>query len=171
VAGIDNALPLERATLTGTPRHASADPSLWRSARILVCAQLAGCAEAALKLAVDYAQVREQFGQVIARFQALKHMCADMAVRCEATWSQTLLAALSLQGGRAGAAFEVEAAELLARTAAIDITEQCIQLHGGIGFTAECDAHRFLKRAHLLVKLLGDARAVQSRLLAAALPE
>ena len=170
VPALDGALSLERAQLTGTALAFSADPALARSARIMISAMLVGAAEASLKLAVDYAAQREQFGQVIAGFQAIKHLCADLAVRAEAAWAQVLLAALSEHGALMGAGFEAAAAELLARSAAVEVTEQCIQIHGGMGFVVETDAHHFLKRVHLLVKLLGNIRDSQQYMLAEALP-
>lgn len=170
VPGMDGALLLERARLAGTALCFSTDAALRHVARILICALLVGAAEGSLRLAIDYAQEREQFGQAIAKFQAIKHLCADLAVRAEAAWAQVLLAALSAQGNLPSAEFEAAAAELLARSAATEITEQGIQIHGGMGFIVETDAHLFLKRTHLLIKLLGNLRATQQRMLAEALP-
>ena len=117
-------------------------------------------------MAVDYAKLREQFGRPIGAFQATKHRCADMAVRAEAAWCQTVLAALAAARGQTDAGFHAAAASIVAARAAIDNAEQNVQLHGGIGYTMECDAHLYLKRAHLLERTLCGVRAGQKRLLA-----
>ena len=118
--------------------------------RLAAAAYALGCAEAARDMAIDYAKTREQFGKVIGGFQALKHMMADMAVRCSAARAQLLYAALSLDADRADAAFQIAAAKRLADSAALENGRANIQIHGGIGMTDEADAHLPLKRAHLL---------------------
>jgi len=165
VAALDGSVTLERAALVGVPPLRSDDPVLLRTARLLLLAQMIGAAEAALALTIDYAKLREQFGRPIASFQAIKHLCADLAVRAEAAWSATAFAALVTRADLAGAEFEAATAEIVATSAAVEITEHCIQLHGGIGFTAECHAHHFLKRVRLLAILLGDPRQARLRLL------
>jgi alkylation response protein AidB-like acyl-CoA dehydrogenase len=154
---IDSSVYLSQAVQsTGTPAQ-EVEAQFAAETRVLVCAMLAGIAEAARDLAVGYAKVREQFGQSIGSFQAVKHMCADMAVRAESAYCLTALAALSLAADEADADFQVSAAAAIAAAAAIDNAAQAIQIHGGIGFTLECDVHLFLKRAHVLDKLLGSA--------------
>jgi alkylation response protein AidB-like acyl-CoA dehydrogenase len=160
VDSFDEAVHLERAMAPdGAP---SAWVSVQRSrlpqrAALLICAQLLGVAEAAKDDAVAYARVREQFGQPIGAFQALKHECAEMAVHCEAAYAQTFFAALAENSVLADAAFQRAAAGLLATEAALSNARANIQIHGGIGFTSECNAHRYLKRAHLLGQLGGAA--------------
>jgi alkylation response protein AidB-like acyl-CoA dehydrogenase len=121
-----------------------------RRAKLLLSAQLLGIAEAAMETAVGYAKVRQQFGQAIGGFQAVKHRCADMSVRCAALRAQVLLAALSEQEGYGDSELQISAAALLASRYALENAAAGIQIHGAIGFTAECDAHLFLLRAHLL---------------------
>src|SRR3546814_14468387 len=84
-------------------------------------------------MAAAYAQVREQFERPIGWFQAIKHLCADMAVRCAIARSQLYYAACALDAGDAGAAFHVAAAKRLADQAALDNGRANIQLPGGIG--------------------------------------
>lgn len=144
----------------------SADkPHLWAPAQtaplaaranLLLAAALVGLAEQACDLAVDYAKVREQFGKPIGGFQAIKHRCADMAVRQRLSWYQTSLACLKLEAGADDAALQVASAKLLAAEAAHENGRACVQIHGGIGFQAECDAHWFLKRARVYDQAGGD---------------
>ncbi len=169
VPALDGALTLEQAQCQAQPLFTAEDAL--PEVRLLLVAQMLGAAEAALTLAVEYTKVREQFGTVIASFQAIKHLCADLAVRAEAAWCQVVLAALSVRAGLDSAGFEVAAAEVVAIPAAVEITEQVIQLHGGIGFTAECRAHHHLKRVRLLATLLGGTRPAQARLLQHPLPQ
>jgi len=131
---------------------------------LLFAAYLAGIAQATLEMAVAYAGTREQFGQPIGAFQAIKHQCADMAVRAAAAEAQVLQAAITFGAGGDDRA-EAAAARLLATDAALANAKANIQIHGGMGFTAECDAHLFLKRAHLIAALGSSKRAEQARLL------
>jgi len=135
----------------------STEGGLLDTADLLVSAQLLGVAEASRDLAVSYAQIRRQFGRPIGSFQAIKHHCANMAIAAEAVSSLLDLAAIALSEGRDDASFQVAALRLLAPRAALENARMCIQLHGGIGFSAEADAHHFLKQAHLLSRLGGGA--------------
>jgi alkylation response protein AidB-like acyl-CoA dehydrogenase len=160
VDSLDEAVLLERAVASNSAPYAwvSAERSpLPRRAALLICAQLVGVAEAAKDNAVAYAKTREQFGQPIGAFQALKHECAEMAVQCEAAYAQTFFAGLAQNSGLGDCAFECAVASLLTTEAALSNARANIQIHGGIGFTSECDAHRYLKRAHLLSQLGGAA--------------
>jgi Acyl-CoA dehydrogenase, C-terminal domain len=154
-------LPTDRLS---QPVEASGDLPLL--GRLLVAAMLAGQAEAARDAGVEYAKSREQFGRPIGVHQAIKHPCADMAVRCEAASSLLLLAALALRDGRPDAAFQVSAAKRMAAVASLENARADVQIHGGMGFTWENDAHLFLTRAHLLDQLFGDRHAVRADLLA-----
>ena len=134
-------------------------------AAILVAAQLVGLAEAARDLAASYASERVQFGRPIGVFQGVKHPCADMAVRCEAAWSQTVYAALALRDGYPNASRQVSAAKATAGDAANRNAAACVQVFGGIGVTTECDAHVLVKRAQVLRRLAGKDRFHLRRLL------
>ena len=164
VAGMDETVTLARVSLpTMLPvRCAAADRT-----SLLIAAYLTGIAQATLALAVDYAKTREQFGQPIGAFQAIKHQCADMASRAAAAEAQSFFTAVGFGNGLNNAS-EVACARMLASRAAIDNARANIQIHGGMGFTAECDAHLFLKRAHLLAMLGSDRAAERHRLLGGA---
>lgn len=135
---------------------------LARRAQVLLAARLVGLAGHACDLAVEYAKVREQHGKPIGSYQAVKHRCADMAVRVRLSWYQTNLASLKVQAGAADAALQVASAKLIAAQAAHENGRAGIQLHGAIGWQSECDAHWFLKRAFLYDQA-GGAMSEQAR--------
>jgi len=167
VSSLDDAIVLERAKLpTAAPLAQST--ALTRRAALLLAAQLLGVAEAARDIAVEYAKIRQQFGQPIGSFQALKHFCADMAARCEIGYAQVFYAGLIDLNSLPDADFQAAAATRLTRAGALENARVSIQIHGGIGFTSECDAHHYLKRSHLLGQLGGGARGLRERLLAGA---
>jgi alkylation response protein AidB-like acyl-CoA dehydrogenase len=134
-------------------------------------AMLVGLAEAALDQIVEYAKVRETFGRKIGSYQAVRHTCADMALRVESARSQLWYAAASLKGARADAEAHLGAAKHLANEAAVANADSNIQLHGGIGVTDEHDAHLLLKRSLLLSRLFGTRRRLLAQLLDAQLDD
>jgi alkylation response protein AidB-like acyl-CoA dehydrogenase len=124
-------------------------------ARLLFAADAVGVAQATVEMASAYAKTRTQFGRAIAMFQAVKHHCANMAVAAELATAAVWDAART-----ADDAFSYAAA--LAATLALPAADQNAQLntqvHGGIGFTWEHDAHLFLRRATATESVL-DAEA------------
>jgi alkylation response protein AidB-like acyl-CoA dehydrogenase len=118
--------------------------------QLLTAAFAVGCADAARDMAADYARLRQQFERPIGWFQALKHICSDMAVRCAVARSQLYYAACALDAGDTDVAFHVAAAKRIADQAALENGRANIQVHGGIGMTDEAAPHLCLKRAHLL---------------------
>jgi len=131
----------------------------WGAPDILLAANLVGLAERACDLAVDYAKTREQFGKPIGSFQPIKHRCADMAVRQRLAWYQTCLAALKFEAEADDVALQIASAKLLAAEAAHENGRACIQIHGGIGFQSECDAHWFVKRALIFDQASGSMQS------------
>ena len=122
--------------------------------RILGSAEAVGISWATMEMAVEYAKVREQFGRTIGTFQAVKHHAANMLVNAEQTTAATWDAARSDDLDGAWFAAAVAAAHAIRTQVA---NAECnIQLHGGIGFTWEHDAHMYLRRARTLAALLGD---------------
>lgn len=161
VPGFDESLRVDVATIEGVRALAwvpAGEAPLALRATVLVAAMLAGAAHGAKDLAVAYAKTREQFGRPIGAFQAIKHQCADMAVRAEAAQSQVTFAALALREGRPDVALQAAAAKVTAVDAATENGAAAVRVHGGMGFTEECDAHLFLKRAHVLNQLGGNQR-------------
>jgi alkylation response protein AidB-like acyl-CoA dehydrogenase len=179
----------DRATLHAMPGDADlADDSIWGVAlmtgavgpvlhqldaaemqvlRLVDAAALAGIAGAALNMAVDYAKLREQFGRPIGSFQAVKHHCANMAIAARAARDATSFAAVAFDSEREDTAHRIESAFLVAAAAAIDNAGTNIQIHGGIGFSAEADPHLLLKRAQLLAAIGGGLEAAAERVAAA----
>lgn len=132
--------------------------------RLLDAAALAGIAETALNMGVDYAGLREQFGRPIGSQQAIKHHCANMAIAARCARDQVSFAAVALDEGREDAALQVESALFVAGTAAIDNAGKNIQIHGGIGFSDEADPHLLLKRAQLSLAVAGGLEATNRRI-------
>lgn len=154
VAAMGHGRPMARLA----PVLAPALPAgLAQVARLLICAQLLGVASGARDLAVEYAKVREQFGRPIGSFQAIKHHAANMAIRAEMLSSLLDVAAIALRDGHPDAPFQLAALARLAPGIALENARIGIQMHGGIGFSAEADAHLFVKQAHVLGQLLGPS--------------
>ena len=161
-------ITLEAAALPGNPiAQASADV-IGADINLLIAAQLTGIAAATLDMAVGYAQIRQQFGVPIGSFQAIKHYCTDMAMHVQAAKDSLSFAAVAMAEGRADARFQAASALVVAIRAAFFNTGRNIQIHGGMGFSAECDAHLFLKRAHVLETLAGGLKGARAALRAEA---
>jgi alkylation response protein AidB-like acyl-CoA dehydrogenase len=138
------------------------DDDVRRTAAVLLSAEASGLATWCLDTAVDYAKVREQFGQPIGSFQAVKHRCAAMLAQVETARAAVWDAAEALDGvggDEASQELAVAVAAATALDAAVDAAKDCIQVLGGIGFTWEHDAHRYLKRALASRQLLGGTTA------------
>ncbi|CAN5763569.1 acyl-CoA dehydrogenase family protein [soil metagenome] len=127
-----------------------------RAVAALAMEQVGG-AQACLDMAVAYAKERHQFGRAIGSFQAIKHMCADMLVAVESAKSAAYRLAWAIDNDPT----EVAVLAPLAKSYASDAYFQCasdtIQIHGGIGFTWEHDAHLYFKRAKSSQLLFGDS--------------
>ncbi|MBJ7483102.1 acyl-CoA dehydrogenase [Brevundimonas sp.] len=163
---LDPATPMRSITSLPTTAVATASGEhVWRMGQLGVAAMLIGLAEAALDQIVAYAKVRETFGRKIGSYQAVRHPCADMALRVEAARSQLWYAATALKEGRGDAGVHLDAAKHLANQAAVANADTNIQLHGGIGVTEEHTAHLYLKHALLLAKLFGAKRPLLANLL------
>ncbi|MDT5218533.1 MAG: hypothetical protein QOF15_638, partial [Mycobacterium sp.] len=146
---------LQNVTVTDDDILPSARASAVARARTLLAAEAVGGATECVESAVDYAKVRKQFGRTIATFQAVKHHCANMLVAAEsalaAVWDAARAEAEDEEQFRLVAAV----AAALAFPAYARNAELNIQVHGGIGFTWEHDAHLHLRRALVSSALLG----------------
>lgn len=128
-----------------------------RSGAVLTAAYEIGMAQACMEQATAYALEREQFGRVIGSFQAVKHLLADMAVRTEVARAAVHRAAVVLDDPTIDdLARAVSGAKLLAGEAALLNGKTSVQVHGGMGFTWEVDAHLYLKRAWVLDTVFGS---------------
>ncbi|MBO1337659.1 acyl-CoA dehydrogenase family protein [Streptomyces sp. VRA16 Mangrove soil] len=146
--------------LTPLHRLPGGAPPPWR-ATLLYAAEQLGSAGRTLAMAVQHARDREQFGQPVGAFQAVKHLCAEMLVRVEIARAAVYAAAVTEDP------VEVAAAKLLADEAAVRGARDCLQVHGGMGFTWEADVHLHLKRAWVRAELGGRARDAEEVLAAA----
>lgn len=167
VDSTDASISLERAEIDLKHKGIiwTKDDSLCKRACLLQAAYCVGIAEATRDMAVDYAKLREQFGKPIGSFQAIKHICADMAIRAEAALCQARFAALAFDQVRSDTDFHATSAKIVGVSSATKNAAANIQVHGAFGFTAEADAHHYLKRAHLIDMLWGDVKAQREYLL------
>ena len=111
-----------------------------------LAAEMVGAADAALAMAVAYAKMRQQFGSPIGRFQGVKHRCAELLVDVESARSLVYYGAWAAEHDPAQAASYAAMAKGAAADALDAAGEECIQIHGAIGYTWECHAHLFYKR-------------------------
>ena len=107
---------------------------------------------------------RIAFGRPIGSYQAVKHFCADMLLRVEASRAAIRGAALLLHAGDPGAARAVAGAASYAADATTWVAGTALQVHGGIGFTWEHDLHLYLRRIEADAALFGSAREQRRRL-------
>ncbi|MFG2574602.1 acyl-CoA dehydrogenase family protein [Streptomyces sp. NPDC048481] len=140
---LDSVDPL--TPLHTVPARGAADPV----AILLTAAEQLGTATRACELAVQHARAREQFGRPVGAFQAIKHLCAELLVRVETARAAVYAAAVT------GDPADIAAARLLADEAAVRGARDCLQVHGGMGFTWEADVHLLLKRAWVRTRRAG----------------
>jgi alkylation response protein AidB-like acyl-CoA dehydrogenase len=133
-------------------------------AAVLQSFEQLGGAQRSLEMAVDYAKQRFAFGRQIGSFQALKHMIADMYVAAELARSNCYYAAWALSTD----ADELPLAAATARVSAIRAyrlcAKDCIQVHGGMGFTWEVDCHLYYRRANFQALELGSLSTWEDKL-------
>lgn len=115
-----------------------------------------GAMEVLLDKTVEYARTRKQFGQPIGKFQALQHRMADMYLKVEETRSLLFNAAIQLQEDSQDSAAACAALKVKLCEAGKFVSQQAVQLHGGIGMTDELVVGHHFKRLMLLSKLYGD---------------
>ncbi|KOU59016.1 acyl-CoA dehydrogenase [Streptomyces sp. MMG1533] len=172
---LDPTRRLGRIDLDGTPAvrvgpdgGADAAPAFLREALDLAVVALAaeqvGGAQACLDTAVEYAKIRVQFDRPIGSFQAIKHKCADMLLAVEAARSATYHAASVAAEGSAELPVAAALAGAYCSEACTHAAKENIQIHGGIGYTWEHDAHLYLKRAKSSEQLFGAPAAHRARL-------
>ena len=124
---------------------------------LLAGAEAVGAAARIFALARQYASERRQFGRTIASNQALRHLMADLHVRQASSWSTTLYAAAALDDGIATAGQTASVAKAYVSRAAREVAHGSMQVFGGIAFTEEHPAHRFLRRIIVREQQFGDA--------------
>jgi alkylation response protein AidB-like acyl-CoA dehydrogenase len=129
---------------------------LLRRGAVGAAAVMLGAARRCLDLSVAYAKVREQFGQPIGAFQAVRHKCAEMLLEVENAHAATYYAAWALGAGAEDGVLAASVAKAYVGEAARRVCGEAIQVHGGIGFTWEYDLHLYVKRAKALEATWGD---------------
>ena len=149
-----------RVTLDGAPAEVlpGGRRALVDLARLIVAAEAVGVATECTEQAAAYAKVRLQFGRPIAMFEAVKHHCANMLVASELATANVWDAARAAEEGGDQLTYTAAMAAALALPAADECAQLNIQVHGGIGFTWEHDAHLYLRRATALEAVV-DAEA------------
>ncbi|MFD0008649.1 acyl-CoA dehydrogenase family protein [Streptomyces sp. NPDC127178] len=148
---VDPLTPLHRVPAAGT---------VGPVAVLLTAAEQLGGATRACELAVQHARTREQFGQLIGAFQAIKHLCAEMLVRTETARAAVYAAAVTADPA------DIHTARLLADEAAVRGARDCLQVHGGMGFTWEFELHLHLKRAWVRTHRTGETTKSEETLAA-----
>jgi hypothetical protein len=130
-------------------------------ARVLFSAEATGVAAACTEIASAYAKVRHQFGRPIGVFQAVKHHCANMALAAELATGATWDAARAVDAGNDQLSIAAAIAASVAIPAAANNAEMNIQVHGGIGYTWEDNAHLYFRRALATAALVSEVEASQ----------
>ena len=154
--------PARRLT-SGPTAAAMLDRAQLYGALAVAAEQAGGCA-AGLRMSVDYAKIRHQFGRPIGAFQAIKHLCADMLLVTESSTAAARRAARAAAAGEAGFAELAGVAKAYASDAYLQVAVDTVQVHGGIGYTWEHPAHLHLRRAKTSALLFGDARHHRARI-------
>lgn len=158
--------PNRETRMCGGPEGRQALDALADRAALLTAAQLVGIGQRLVDTAAHYATEREQFGRPIGSFQAVKHRMADIYVKNELARSNAYYGAWALSTD----ADELPIAAAGARVAATDAydfaAKENIQIHGGMGFTWEYDAHFYYRRARLLALALGGPPVWKDKLVA-----
>ncbi|MBV9842594.1 MAG: acyl-CoA dehydrogenase family protein [Sphingomonadaceae bacterium] len=141
---------------------AALDDLLTRQACVAIAADSLGGGEAVLKITIEYMKVREQFGRLIGSFQALKHRVADHHAALVGA-RELVLNAATIPDDDDGALLAALSTKAHVAAVTADIARDCIQLHGGVGFTSEFSPHLYLKRAKLNEALYGTRTAILDR--------
>jgi len=169
---MDQTRKLARLELAGTPARLIGSPGdaaaimdrVLDVAAIALAAEQLGGAQRALDMAVEYAKVRRQFDRPIGSFQAIKHRCADLLLEVESLRSAVGYAAAAVAGDSAEIPVLASLVKAYASETYFHVAAENIQIHGGIGFTWEHDAHLYFKRAKASELFLGDAAYHRERL-------
>ncbi len=161
---------IQKSSLLQHDDIASVVKDLTLMGALLVAAEATGSAAAALDLTVEYLKTRKQFGKLIGSYQALKHPAVDMLNEMESARSHTYHAATLLDDAATAGQLtsEIEIACRMAKAQATEALlfagDRSVQFHGGMGFTYECDAQLYIRRAQWSQQQYGDAYHHRKRL-------
>jgi alkylation response protein AidB-like acyl-CoA dehydrogenase len=171
VPGLDPTRQLGRLAMAGTPARRLGPEGdqtavlrrILDDAAVMLCAELIGASEAAFELAAEYSKARVQFGRPIGTFQAVKHIAAEMLQELTLARVITHYAAWCSDVDDDDRELSASMAKSFAPEAAIAVTANSIQIHGAVGFTWECPAHFYYKRAKATDLMLGKQAWQRSR--------
>ena len=169
---LDQTRKLARLTFDGVPARLIGSPGdaaavmdhVLNVAAIALAAEQLGGAQRALDMTVEYTKVRHQFGRPIGSFQGLKHRLADLLLEVESLRSAVAYAASAVAEGSPEVPVLAPLVKAYASDTYFHVAAETIQMHGGIGFTWEHDAHLYFKRAKSSELFLGDASYHRERL-------
>jgi len=169
---LDQTRKLARLEFSQVPARLIGEPGAARAVlgrtldvtAVALAAEQLGGAQRALDMAVEYAKVRQQFGRPIGSFQAIKHRCADLLLEVESLRSAVGYAAAAVAAGSTEVPVLASLLKAYASEVYSHVAGENIQIHGGIGFTWEHDAHLYLKRAKASELFLGDGSYHRERL-------
>lgn len=171
LAGLDLTRRLARIELSGVPARqlvcedaTAALSGVLDLASVAVAAEQLGGLQRCLEMSADYAKARAQFGRAIGSFQAVKHMCADMQVAMELARSAVRYAAWAADEQPDELPVAAGLARAYCSEAFFKVAADTIQVHGGIGFTWEHDAHLYYRRAKSSELLFGGPAQVREQL-------
>ena len=137
-----------------------------------LCAEAVGALQAALDATLDYTKTRKQFGLPLAKFQALQHRMADMLIHVEQARSMSYLAAMSAGGKDVRERRRaISAAKVVVGQACRYVSQQAVQLHGGMGMTDELAVTHYFRRLLAIEVSLGDTEHHLERFVANGAPE
>lgn len=122
-----------------------------------------GSMDRLVEMATEYAKIREQFGQPIGRFQAIKHRLADLKVMLETARALSHYATWTVENDSADCVEIVYSAKALLADSYMKIAAESVQIHGGIGFTEELDCHLYVKRSRVFENYLGSQYDIRER--------
>jgi alkylation response protein AidB-like acyl-CoA dehydrogenase len=134
-------------------------------ARADVAAQATGVATAALEASLDYAREREQFGQPIAEFQAIRHKLAEMATLVETGRAMTYRAGAAIEADAEDATRLASMAKLFCSERAVEVTDEAIQVHGGAGYVSDHPVERYYRDARI-TKIYDGTSEIQRNIVA-----
>ena len=156
--------PIERLGSPDNHNGSEIIERLYDLAVVMLAFEQVGGAQRCLEMSVAYAKQRVQFGRPIGSFQAIKHKCADMLVSVEAARSTALYAGWALAKADDDLAVAAALAKARCSDAYCSVAGETIQIHGGIGFTWEHDAHLYFKRAKTDQLLFGGPAEWRAKL-------
>jgi alkylation response protein AidB-like acyl-CoA dehydrogenase len=154
---------LADVTVLGLEDARKVEDELLRIAALVLAADAQGGGQAVLAVTIEYMKVREQFGRVIGSFQALKHRVADHKCALEAA-AELIEHAAGLDADAPGALLAALTAKQHITRISAEIARDCIQLHGGVGFTSDYVPHLYLKRGKLNEALFGTRSMLLDRI-------